>query len=78
MTLAKRLDRVAAGSFPNAEVVRQAREQVEASIATIAATVTPEDRMEMGRWWTTCRELCERDPLLATVYAAMTPEDLAL
>lgn len=78
MTLAQRLDRLStAGGLPDAEAIRGTLEQVEASIAVIAADM-PEDDTSMSRWWNWCRELAARDPLLAKLYAGMSADDLAL
>lgn len=78
MTLAQRLDRLStAGGLPDAETIRATLEQVEASIAVIAADM-PEDDTSMNRWWNWCRELATRDPMLATLYAGFTWDDLAL
>lgn len=79
MTLNHRPDRIATGaSLPDVETIRLALEQVEASIAQIAAAMPEGEEGSMDRWWDWCRELATRDPLLAKLYAGMTAGDLAL
>lgn len=78
MTLTKRLDRIAKDtSLPDAETIRSASGKVEASIANVAADMSDDDD-SMTRWWNWCRELVSRDPVLATLYAGFTWDDLAL
>ena len=79
MNLAQRLDRIAKDtSLPDAETVRLTLAQVEAAIAGVAAGLSDEVKENMEPWWDRCYLLATRDPLLAKMYASMTPDDLAL
>jgi hypothetical protein len=79
MTLAQRVDRIAKdASLPDPETVRRTIEQVDAAIADVAVGLSDEVKENMEPWWDRCYLLATRDPLLAKMYASMTPDDLAL
>ena len=79
MNLHSRLDRIAKHtSLPDAETVRLTIEQIDASIADVATGLSDDVRGHMEPWWDHCYQLAARDPLLAKLYASMTPDDLAL
>lgn len=79
MNLSQRLDRLAKdASLPDAETVRQTIEQVDAAIANVSVGLSEEALERMEAWWDRCYLLAARDPLLAKMFASMTPDDLAL